>query len=720
MFERRWFVAVLAAAMPLVAQERDRICATTPDTGAWVSAMHAANAPHGGRLRALSAPAHVDIRNGMFIVGETPENALFDHPNDLEGKSVRFTPVAADRYATAVLPLQYDANVGTAVRAFSNSGTSDWAYARITLKALTLPLFGQSVGTIYITAFNSIALAPPDTAGPTQYSTLDASFVQQPTIAPLLMTTARPSGLDLPVAFYRESAGGIVVTWRSVNALRYDVQATITKEGEITFSYKTLGGVTFGAALITPGAAAYASRVTTVGQFEDPAEDVPTNIPVDARAVLDIRTVTVQQVSGSGVCLLSITDGATLSPAAEPRGDSFQVKITLDDSPLIMLPAPSGRAMPLPLSANISGNQLQLAFFLDNFRPIKSSTHIAIETSLASSPTFADRFEADVPLTDGDVPGVDLSASSGATLQVPIIEAFTWPTVDLVEVWERVKSATSLTDAQVDGVAIFQNFHSDVTIQNIAFATIGNAQVDGVWKYVRRTTAQPRTPNLMNLNDVTAGPFSTTEAARIVLHEFGHRWLQFVETLENGSRTISLNPAPAHPPQFASTPAAFPVVNAYDTSTMGGGVFTQAGNRFTAAPRSPYGYSWLDLYLMGLASPEEVPTMYVIDDTNPPLGVSYNPPGGITVTGTRHDITVQQVIDAMGPRQPAASSSDRVFNVLFVVVASPERDVAPDLARVDDIRRTFVDNFSKATGRRGSVDTLYFPPSNTRQRAVRP
>jgi len=201
---------------------------------------------------------------------------------------------------------------------------------------------------------------------------------------------------------------------------------------------------------------------------------------------------------------------------------------------------------------------------------------------------------------------------------------------------------------------------------------------------------------------------------RALLHEFGHRWLQFVETNENGSRTMSLNPAPAHPPQYLSLPAAFPVMTAYDTSTMGGGYFTQSGNTFTSASASPYGYSWLDLYLMGLAGPEEVPPMYYIAGTNPPLGDSYTPPSNVTVTGTRRDVTMQQVLDVMGPRTP---QDQRSFKVVFVLVSSDPSST--DLARVDAYRRAFEENFAKATGNRAVVQTLHFPPG-PRRRSVRP
>ena len=721
MIATRFAALAAIAAFPIALAAQEPTCATTPQTSLYVSGLHAANAGR-SRARALASPATVSLRNGIFVVGKTPENSLVEHPNDLEGKSVRFVP-SGDRYRATVQDLRYDTNIGSPVRTFVNDGSSGWSTVKVTLTTVKLPLFGRSVDTLYLTAFNSITLTPPSPPPPvSQYDTLEAAVIGEPTIAPLLMTTNRIYGLNFPSVYLRESSDGITVTWREAGAVPYDVQATIAATGEITFSYRTLGSVTWGTALITPGAAAFFPQITTVAQIDDPADDIP--------AALDIRSVTIHQIAGRGAFILTMTMNAAAGQSMLPaRGDSESVKITFGDAPPITMAlgweggltvSEPGRALVRTSSAGVSGNQFQLTFFIDALRPIAASTRMVIETSLLSVGSVADRLVADVPLVDGEVPGVHLSAANDVELDLPIVDAFTWPTIDLQSVWESVRSAGALDDSQIDGMAVFENFNTDVTIANIAYATSGNAQVDGIWKYVGHSSAAPRAPNLMNVNNIDFGSNPPLEWGRILLHEFGHRWLQFVETMENGTATMALNPAPAHPPQFAFTPAAFPVVHAYDTSTMGGGYFTQDGNRFTSSNASPYGFSWLNLYLMGLASAEEVPPMMVIDNADPPLGRSYWPPNNITVTGTRHDLTIDQVIEAMGPRRPSAASSQKAFRVIFVLVAAPSGDVSADLAKVDAARAAFAGLFDKATGHRGSVETLFVPAVPSHRHAVRP
>ena len=701
---------LLLSAFSVVLAAQAFQCGTDVTTAARVSAIHRMNT---ARVHGLAAPAVAEMRKGMFIVPKTPQNTLFDRPNNLEGKSVRFVPSGSDRYTASVLPLQYDSNVGTTSHTFIATSRSGWQSFRVDLQNVKLPLFGQSVSTIYVNAFNSITLAPPSLNSSPQLDTMAAATTSQPAISPLAMTALRRPFLNWPTAFVRETNDAVLVTWRAANnEFNYDVQARIGANGEILFSYKNVGDTKWGAVVITPGAGSFIDRISVIAQATDPADDI--------NPALDLRSVTVEQVSGTGAYLISATLAADPRSTLPARGDSEVITFTAGNAPpMTVTLAWNGDIEAEPEGGNISGNQVGVTLFSDALDPISNPTRITVETSLLSMSAPSDRATVDVTLNDGPIPGVDLAAADGAQLQLPIIDAFTLPTVDMQAVWESVRAAGPFSDSEIDGVAIFEDFNSDVLLFATAFATIGNSGDDHIWKYVRHGSAYPRAPNLLQMNVIGRGGNNIDPlwTASVLLHEFGHRWLHFVETMENGTATIALNPAPAHPPQFASTPAAFPVVNSYDTSTMGGGYFTQSGNTFTSSPQSPYGYSWVDLYLMGLATPEEVPSTYVIDDSNPPLGLAYNPPSNITVTGKRHDLTIQQVIDAMGPRRPAVASSQHAFKVVFVLVADPSRPVDDDLAKLDQFRSKFVDLFTRATGQRATVQTLFYPPQPRRHAA---
>ena len=207
-----------------------------------------------------------------------------------------------------------------------------------------------------------------------------------------------------------------------------------------------------------------------------------------------------------------------------------------------------------------------------------------------------------------------------------------------------------------------------------------------------------------------------------MLHELGHRWLLFASLMESGKRASTLNPVSAHPAQYVDTRAAFKVYTDADTSVMGGAFFTDHGDgRFSTAEYGPFGYSWLDLYLMGLATPEEVQPMFYVADSSPSLGGEYYAPSNQTFTGTRRNFTIQNVIDATGVRTPAYPSAQREFKVVFVLLADPRRPpTADEVAVVHHYRSLMETDFRRATNGRGSVSTtIEPPPSGPRRRAVR-
>jgi hypothetical protein len=168
-----------------------------------------------------------------------------------------------------------------------------------------------------------------------------------------------------------------------------------------------------------------------------------------------------------------------------------------------------------------------------------------------------------------------------------------------------------------------------------------------------------------------------------------------------------------------NTPAAFPVVTPEDSSVMGGGTFTdRQDGTFVTSPIGPYGFSWLDLYLMGLASPDEVPPWFYVQNSNPPLGLEYWPAGGLTVSGTRRDVSIAQVIASMGNRLPASSSAQRQFVVCLVMLSSDPTSAGGAADTIGKIASTFQQRFATATGSRGSVMIAMPQPRPPRHRAA--
>lgn len=108
-------------------------------------------------------------------------------------------------------------------------------------------------------------------------------------------------------------------------------------------------------------------------------------------------------------------------------------------------------------------------------------------------------------------------------------------------------------------------------------------------------------------------------------------------------------------------------------------------------------YCDLDLYLMGLLPPEEVRPFYFI--ANP------QQVGPQTWSGQRTEVTVQQVINAMGPRQVAEDIQTTDFRNAWILVTRDESAAKKMAARLDDTRQEFELRYRVATRCRGSVVT---------------
>jgi hypothetical protein len=148
---------------------------------------------------------------------------------------------------------------------------------------------------------------------------------------------------------------------------------------------------------------------------------------------------------------------------------------------------------------------------------------------------------------------------------------------------------------------------------------------------------------------------------------------------------------------------------------MGGGYFTNTGGNLYRARSLKYGYSWTDLYLMGLASPEEVTPWFYLAGTQPALPQSYWPDDGIVVEGTKREVALPQVVEALGPRTPSSAMSQREFRVLFVLVTDPGKEpTAEEVAKLDSLRVKLENDFALATGSRGRLITDRTAPKKRR------
>ena len=188
-----------------------------------------------------------------------------------------------------------------------------------------------------------------------------------------------------------------------------------------------------------------------------------------------------------------------------------------------------------------------------------------------------------------------------------------------------------------------------------------------------------------------------------IAHEMGHRWAAFVSA-KVGDETIPLGPV--HWARGLQAPVAFPYRRPTEASIMGGGVWQDNfDGTYTQLDDDYYvpatGWSYLDLYLMGLISPAEVPDFFILRNLVP-AGKDAN--GHLIFKADRTKVTIPEVIRAEGPRLPGVDKSQREFNTgMVIVVQHGEKPSRELIERAEGIRKQWMDYFSITTGHRASM-----------------
>jgi hypothetical protein len=187
-------------------------------------------------------------------------------------------------------------------------------------------------------------------------------------------------------------------------------------------------------------------------------------------------------------------------------------------------------------------------------------------------------------------------------------------------------------------------------------------------------------------------------------HEIGHRWSAYVAARVNG-QMISLGAWP-HWDTGLEARVAHPYSLPVEASTEGGSVWQDNLDGTFTRLRDGYfvpasGYSYLDLYLMGLIAATEVPDFFIV---RPLVRIGTDADGRPIFKGQRMRITIQDVIAAEGPRVPDVNQSQRHFNTGIVVIVEHGRTPSAELiTRANGIRRQWIDYWAITTGHRASM-----------------
>jgi hypothetical protein len=200
-----------------------------------------------------------------------------------------------------------------------------------------------------------------------------------------------------------------------------------------------------------------------------------------------------------------------------------------------------------------------------------------------------------------------------------------------------------------------------------------------------------------------------------ISHELGHRWSTRSRAIVNGE-TIELRgphdpgglSGATHWPGTVSTPVPFPFSRPVEASIMGGanwrdngdGTFTQLASG-TMNPAS--GFSYLELYLMGLLPASKVPDFFILRNQQ---SVGRTPEGQNIVKAEKVTITIQDIIAHNGPRIPSFENSPKAYNTAIVAVTLHGKQPPPAmLTQLEGIAAAWKSYWSKVTGGVSTMET---------------
>ncbi len=186
----------------------------------------------------------------------------------------------------------------------------------------------------------------------------------------------------------------------------------------------------------------------------------------------------------------------------------------------------------------------------------------------------------------------------------------------------------------------------------------------------------------------------------LIGHEAGHRWLAFARFRDSSGQTSDrlLGRQKAHWSFMMHSAGSF---------DEGNWLVDHGDGTFTTTDKASTRYSELDQYLMGLRPASAVPDFFYVTSSQ---AVATDPPRlDYTFAGTRHDVSVDDVIAVHGPRAPASGQAPRTFRMAFVLVTDGGPPSPESIAQLDLYRHRWISKFQEATDNRATVATGLFP-----------
>lgn len=655
------------------------------------------------------APEHLFGQSVMLIDGITvveDNGTLLTHDRSLPLRSltsIKLRPNAQASFDVASATLAWQDDVGRIV--VDRVQGDDWVLVPLDFE---FPFGGRIYRNLRISRRGCITLGDgvgypimsfSEVGWERQYELIDAVSDATPRICPLFSAPIHSTPHRYTSAYSRVGRDGAVFTWRGrgfdpTQFGEVSFQIVLSQNGEIVFNYGQLEGVQYGGVLAITGREAWWTSERPVAQLSDPSTVSGGRL----------RSAELVQRADTNVLVARFVTGAANVPVTGTFGVEFlEEGTTVRTGRVFASTDTQGWKQSLELArrnwpiefrtgARVTRDTLEFTIPLEDFARSPDSRVTA--RFYLCDPSCLVFTTSNLQLPASRDVRVNLHDSSAAGSHGLVLNVYTLPTIHLSGVRDLLVRQFG---ANWDHVFVYPSFENG----DGGATAGGNPGVDGIG--TRSSSSRPVVADV-TVNSYLPASLSEYNACNYLQHGFGHRWLFYVSLMEGGARTTSLNPDSIHPSQYVHTPAAYPVTSSREWSAMGGRYWNEnSDGTFTGPTGSAVncGYSWMELYLMGLASPSEVPNWFYIGNPSPIAGTP-------NVRGTKVVVNIQQIIDATGARVPDHNGSKKEFTVPFLLLhRQGGRTTAEQLQRIQQLRTNFVASFEKAVGGRARIRSSF-------------
>jgi len=312
---------------------------------------------------------------------------------------------------------------------------------------------------------------------------------------------------------------------------------------------------------------------------------------------------------------------------------------------------------------------------------------------------------------DARVTTVDFNQGTGTSLSSfptvePLVQVFGTSSAPLVHMSAVARRFYASHGDLFDNIAVFANFQHDLGPSSFAFLQFIRNNTSGIGLGTFNDSSfygsSGRLQSVLNMNRLDLYPadpnttfLGTNNTLDIMGQETGHQWLAFVD-FDNGGvcNNLLLGRQLAHWSFFHDT----------DASDMEGNRWQDNGNGTFTTIEATARFSALDQYITGLRSSAEVPTFFFINNpTNTGGRTSASAPEiGVTLNGTRQNVTVNQVITCEGARSPgsgfsAVNPTTTWKQAFILLIQGGTTPPSTDVTKIETIRSAWTSYFANAT-----------------------